>query len=148
MKLVDVYSQGAAAVEFLFELIQQTTPEQSISHRTMPGLTEHATFVASHPYRYWFLIVNDDGLWLGAIYATWLNEIGIRIDQSYQGGGYGPRAVQVLIDDYIPLPEMKAVRRGHWLANIAPGNERSKLMFQSLGFREIQRTYAYDRSTD
>jgi RimJ/RimL family protein N-acetyltransferase len=40
------------------------------------------------------------------------------------------------------------VRNGNWLANVAPANERSRRMFEGLGFRKIQETFEFQKSTE
>jgi RimJ/RimL family protein N-acetyltransferase len=140
MRLLDVYGNPAAEA-LLFKLLQERTPEQSISHKAMPTPEEHRAFIASRPYEAWYLveaavdIVDCVALiteLVGAVYLTRQREIGVGILKQYRGNGYGKHAV-------------KAVMQRHpgarFLANINPQNEASREMFKSLGFRHIQETY-------
>ena len=46
--------------------------------------------------------------------------------------GYGAEAVRMLMRRHAPLPAVQSVRRCEWIANIAPGNERSEEFFRKL----------------
>src|SRR3990167_7674902 len=88
MKLISVYEvkEGASV---LYELLQERRPETFVSHEVMPTREEHEAFVASVPFRYWYLIrirtVDAETMgvggyaYIGAIEVTDLNEIGISI---------------------------------------------------------------------
>ena len=63
----------------LYELLSERTPEQSISHKRMPPLAEHAAFVLDHMthqphYQAWYTIHTDEVV--GSIYLTHMREIG------------------------------------------------------------------------
>lgn len=142
MKLVDVYRDREVATLFLYDLIRErmTEPEVNIS-ATMPTMQEHRKFVASHPYRCWYLIEHD-GRYIGYVSATDRNEIGIVLAKAHRAAGHGPEAVRMLMEKHKPLVAIPSKRSGRWLANINPANERSIRMFSSLGFELIQHTYA------
>jgi RimJ/RimL family protein N-acetyltransferase len=130
VKLVDAYTEHGA-MPLLYDLLAERPAEANISHRKMPALVEHARFFASRPYTEWYLI-EVDGEYVGAIYLTVDDEIGVSIFKSYWGRGYAPAAISLL---------MKAHPRERYLANVAPGNARSARMFQCLGFKALQHTY-------
>lgn len=119
------------AVNFLYELLKERTPEQSISHRAMPTLEEHAQFVRSKPYFAWYLIMVGDE-WAGTCYLTHDSEIGIHIKDGYRGNGYGAQAVSALMTKW---------PRKRYLANINPANAPSIAFFEKLGARHIQSTF-------
>ena len=144
--LLDIYPNGRprpAALAFLFRLLAERPAEANISHREMPSRARHERFVRSHPYRDWF-IVEDPGIedrrqrWVGSVYLTHLNEIGVAILQKHQGKGYGAAAVGNLMVECKPS---KIVNGGRFLANVAPGNDPSRRLFERLGGRIIQVTY-------
>lgn len=146
IKFVDVYdSQGEPqlrAVAFLFELIAERMTEPAVNiSATMPTVEEHKAFVRRWPYRFWYLLENDEGERVGYVSATRRNEIGIVLLKVYRGRGYGPQAVRMLMENYQPLPAVPSERRGRWIANVAPDNEHSKHLFEKLGGRLIQVTY-------
>ena len=132
MKLHNVYKYPHAD-QILWELLQERTPEQSISHKDMPTWERHCLFISSYPYISWYLIETDEGI-VGSIYLTNLDEIGIFIFKEYHGKGYAAEAIQLL---------MKTHPRDQFLANINPSNFKSESLFKKLGFKHIQNTYSY-----
>jgi RimJ/RimL family protein N-acetyltransferase len=133
MRLLDVYGNPAAEA-LLFKLLQERTPEQSISHKDMPTLEEHRAFIASKPYEAWYLvevvvdIVDCVALiteLVGAVYLTRQREIGVGILKQYRGNGYGKHAVKAVMERH---------PGGRFLANINPQNEASIALFRNLGF--------------
>lgn len=132
MRLLDVYAVPGAE-SYLWRLLSERTPEQSISHKAMPTWDEHVSFIESRPYEAWYLIeavlenVDDVALHTEIVGATYLSkqrEIGIGIFSQYRGNGYGKHAVRTLM----------ARHPGRFLANINPANEPSIQLFRSLGF--------------
>lgn len=157
IRLVDVYDGARirdGALEFLYELMKERDPEINISHRALPTFEQHRQFWTRRPYRCCYLIEATDFVtrnperdhpWIGYISATHRNEIGIVLLKTWRGHGFGPHAVNELMRLHQPVPAAPSEVNGHWLANIAPANERSKSMFTRLGFREIQRTYEFNQ---
>lgn len=130
IELRSVYRERDA-VNFLYELLKERTPEQSISHRAMPTLQEHADFVRSKPYHAWYLLVADNN-WIGTCYLTNAGEIGIHIKDGERGQGYGAQAVSALMSKW---------PRKRYLANINPMNQPSIDFFVKLGAKHIQSTF-------
>jgi RimJ/RimL family protein N-acetyltransferase len=128
--LKDVYSEPIAKV-VLWELLIHRESYVNISHKKMPTWEEHSAFVASKPYKAWYLI-QYEGKWAGAIYLTLMNEIGIHLFKHVQNKGVGKEAVAEL---------MKLHPAKRYLANIAPHNINSVNFFERQGFKLIQRTY-------
>lgn len=136
MRLVDVYAVLPDAVDLLWQVLKESPREANISHQAMPTLDEHANFIASHPYAAWYLVDVGADYYAGAVYLTQDREIGIRILKRFRGFGYGRMATMALMDKHGP---------GRYLANIAPRNFVSQAMFQDIGFRVIQHTYALQK---
>ncbi len=128
------------ATGILYELIKERTAEESISHKELPSYYEHSCYVASHPYRYWWIVTNIDGVPVGAAYATHQNELGIAISKHYRRRGYAKAALQKIIYMALPKPAVMGVRHGKWLSNINPRNTASMQLFRSIGFNHIQNT--------
>lgn len=129
MMLVSVYE--VQAIPALYSLLSERTPQQSISHKQMPSLSEHAAFVQSRPYEAWYMIVDGPGF-VGSVYLSKQREIGIFLFLNCQGCGYASWAVE----------EMKRLHPGKFLANVNPDNAPSIRFFERLGKR-IQVTYEF-----
>jgi len=145
--LIPVEEWGGDAVHFLYQLLSERRPEVNISHKAMPSFTQHEAFCASRPYKGWWLIVNyaHSSGWhnnvrnaVGACYITHMGEIGIQISCEHQRKGYARTALNTLI-------EMHKGQR--LLANIAPGNEASRKLFEGFGFKHIQDTLELGQAT-
>lgn len=118
----------------LYDLMKERKPEESISHKQMPSLKQHCEFVRSRPYKEWRLIkVEED--YVGCIYLTHMNEIGVSIFNEHRRQGHGRQAVLML---------MEMNKGGRMLANINPLNTKSIKLFAELGFRKIQETYCLE----
>lgn len=153
--LVNVYRRPKAATRILYELLRERSTEAdanvNISHRKLPSWKRHVQFVASRPFRYWYLIeIYDDSEPLqtveiaGYVSLSHLNEIGIVLFKKYRGMGYGKEAVRALTQKHKPLKAIPGKRSGHFIANINPSNGASRRMFEALGFRKIQETFALE----
>ena len=141
--LTDILDEPRASA-VLYELLAERGKQESITHSTMPSPKEHEEFMRYHPYRIWYLISSDPGLYVGALNLTKHNEIGIAILKRYQRQGYARAAIEYVIANLTPFPPVPGLRGARWLANISPQNEASVLMFQKLGFSLIQHTYRKD----
>lgn len=129
MTLIPI-SACADAPLYLYALLLERPAEACISHKRMPTVAEHLSFVRSDPYEAWYLVV-DDAVVLGSVYLTRQREIGVSIFRDYQGQRHGDRAVTML----------RELHPGPVLANVAPGNVASQRFFEGLGFKQIQVTY-------
>lgn len=128
LKVVDPTSR--MDVETLYALLQERTPEQSISHKEMPTRQEHWHFVKSRPYKGWFLLVCG-AQFVGSVYITGANELGIFIFANQRGKGYAKSAIHQMMVHY----------DGPFYANINPENNPSQKFFIEMGFELIQQTY-------
>lgn len=131
MKLVAINKAKHEQVKFLYDLLAEREPEESISHKTMPTFPEHQQFVKSNPYFAWYLIeVGKEHV--GTIYLTRGREIGISILKSHRRKGYAEEAIRQLMERW----------PGKFYANINPANIKSIMMFGKFGFGLVQHTYA------
>jgi RimJ/RimL family protein N-acetyltransferase len=143
VKLVPI-SEHPDAAKILWDLMEEVSSDQAISHKGMPTWEDHLDFVHRAEqglterngvlYDGFYLIEVGDRI-VGYVSLTSLHWIGIRLFRSEQGEGYGPQAVKLLIE-----------RHGHrrYVANINPMNSPSRKMFSSLGFKPVQVTYALE----
>jgi RimJ/RimL family protein N-acetyltransferase len=134
--LIDVYSldgieQTDASLR-LYELLKEREGFESISHKRMPSIKEHFEFIDSIPYKYWFLINNEEQQTVGAIYLTDKNEIGVGIFKDHRRKGYARGAIEKLI--------LEVADGGPFHANINPENQKSIDLFESMGFKQSQLT--------
>jgi RimJ/RimL family protein N-acetyltransferase len=136
MKLVPI-SEHPDHAKVLYELLAERDHVANISHKAMPTWEQHQAFIASDPYAVWSLI-DVGGQIVGSIYLTDRDEIGVAVFWKHQRRGYGANAVQTLM----ALLDPKCQRR--FLANVAPGNEASRKMFEKLGFKLVQHTYCME----
>lgn len=134
IELVSVYNDPAA-YGLLHDLLAERSPEESISHKKMPSYFEHIQFVDSKPYKAWYLVIEESEGYVGAVYLSRQNEIGVGIFKAHRGKGYGEAAVKELMRR-CPLPEGE-----RYLANVNPDNDVSRAMFEKLGAKVIQYTY-------
>lgn len=130
IELLDVYSVPESE-KFLYRLLQERMPHQSISHKRMPTYEEHLSYIANHPYQAWYLIYNTLVGIVGATYLTKIREVGLFIFNEFQGKGYG----------YAALAELRSRYPGRMLANINPENPGSCIFFERHGGKQIQVTY-------
>jgi RimJ/RimL family protein N-acetyltransferase len=120
---------------YLYGLLAERTPEQSISHKEMPTYEQHRAFVKSEPYAAWYLVLSTVGEpVVGAAYLSKQNEIGIAIFEKHRGKGYAKEAIE----------ELMKLHDGPFLANINPNNWASRCLFDRLGFKFIQVTYSHE----
>lgn len=158
IKLVNVYQAGRiidGAVTFLYDLLAERPAAANISHREMPTLEQHRAFVTRRPYRAWYIVEmegrvdtlpeSERGIpgawWVGTVCVTPQNEIGVQILAIHQRKGHARAALTQLLAELKPLDPAPTVRNGRFVANVAPTNEASKALFESLGGKQIQVTY-------
>jgi len=136
VRLIKVLPHIDEHLQFLYGILSERDVSVNISHKEMPSFEEHAAFCSGNPYEEWLLMTDDSGQPVGACYITKMGEIGIQIARGHQRRGYARTALNTLI-------EMHKGRR--LLANIAPGNEPSRKLFEGFGFKLIQHTYELDQ---
>lgn len=113
----------------LYELLVERKPDENISHKDMPTWEEHKEFIASKPYKAWYVIQSLEEKarpFVGAIYLTWSNEIGIGILDIFKRQHYASAAIHAVMEEH---PEK------FYYANINPDNHKSKDLFKRLGFK-------------
>ena len=134
-------------VAITYQLLKERPENANISHANMPSIEEHRQYVLRHPYRTWFLIEHAErtlpAQWVGSLYLTNQNEIGIFILAQHQRKGYAARAIKLVLDGIPPLPAVPGRRTGQYLANVNPSNEASIKLFTGLGAVHLQNTYTF-----
>lgn len=128
---IDLREVTEADAAFLYNLLRERPAEANISHKAMPTFPEHVAFLLSKPYAAW-CIASAGGIDIGSAYLTKQNEIGVFLLERFRGKGLGPLVIEALMERH---------PGSRFLANIAPKNEASRRVFESLGFKLIQQTY-------
>lgn len=131
LRLVSVYSTPQSA-KILYELLAERNSRINISHRAMPTPAQHRAFIRSKPYRGWFLLKSTLNNFVGSVYLSKGNEIGIFIFKKHRALGYGKAALKIIQSRFSPK---------RFLANINPANKESINFFKKAGFKHIQNTY-------
>lgn len=132
MTLIDIYGDDVAYpnyLRFLFGLLEQRKPYQNISHKFMPTYEAHVNFVTSRPYLYWYIIAKDHK-YIGTVYISNLNEIGMFMLEDYTHLGYGSQVLDALYARHKNIQVFKA--------NISPLNSDSIAFFANKGFKYMK----------
>lgn len=124
---------------FLYQLLVEREPHESISHNDMPTWKQHEEFLSRSPYKGWYLIWKDPLTPVGSVYITFTNEIGVHIAKKYRGQGFGTLGIAKIMEMH---------KEQFFLANINPANTKSIDLFQKYGFKHIQNTYKLERKKD
>jgi RimJ/RimL family protein N-acetyltransferase len=148
VKLIPIAEYPDAA-RILYQLLEERPDYANISHRRMPTWDEHMDHVSfnSTPFSFirkggkfllshrdWCLAVVD-GVPVGAVYLSAMDELGPGILKAHQSKGYGEAACRAMMAKHGP-------RRYCW--NVNPRNAASIALAEKLGFRTIQHTMALD----
>lgn len=139
-RITSIYEEPRA-VSYLYALLVDRGPDESINHKTMPTFKEHEAFIASRPYAGWYLIENDEVV-IGEVHVAPDGGIGVALFKRFQGFGIGSLAI----------PEvMRRHRLPRYFARINPKNIRSARVFMKLGFElceESPHQLVYERRTE
>lgn len=112
-----------AQAKFLYELLNKRTSKNNISNRTIKNWKDHLNFIDyNNPFSDWYIIEKNQQ-WVGSIYLTQRNEIGIYIAEEFRGVEIGKDALELLIQ--------KNPRRFYY-SNVNPDNEDLKKFFQKF----------------
>ena len=131
--------QFSEQVEFLWELLKERDSSVNISHKEMPAYEKHVEFISSNPYEEMYIITNSVGDYIGDLYLSKQNEIGIFIAKAYHRQGYASTVLKDYIEEFFESFPTQVL-----YANINPGNHKSKLLFESLGFELLERDKTQD----
>lgn len=139
MELYNIKECQPDAVEVLWDLLVERPAYANISHNAKMDRNRHVAFVTAHPYREWCLIMVDNK-WVGSVYITHQNELGIFILKAHHRKGYARQAIDMM---------MQRHPRDYYLANVAPGNHPSHRLWESFENHAIcQITYRITRGED
>ena len=137
-KLSKVNKKLELHIEFLYKILK--TKDFNISHEVVPEYKDHKEFVSNHPYRIWLLIERDEAF-LGAVYLTKDNVIGINLPNASINDYFN--LINLVLKKYKPLKHVKSVKSKYFLINANPKNHILINAIESLNMKFIQKTYAY-----
>jgi RimJ/RimL family protein N-acetyltransferase len=92
----------------------------------MPSYENHVVFVTARPYLHWYIIAKDHK-YIGTVYITKLNEIGMFMLEDYTHLGHGSEVLELLYKRHSNIQVFKA--------NISPLNSDSIAFFANKGFK-------------
>ena len=127
----------SSSVRALYELLK--VRKFSISHQKLPSFEEHEEFVKNHPYRRWWLVLENSKL-IGSVYLTDDNAIGINLIEEDQRIYFG--ILEKIIHENKPLPPIPSVRPKFFYVNVAPENFILKNALAKLGAKHTQCSYS------
>ena len=136
MELIKVNPYKINHVRNLFVILARK--KFNISHICLPTYQEHKKFVENHPYRFWYLIKNEQK-YVGVIYVTFENVIGI--NTIIPSKELYINAIKTLINSHKPLEEIKSIRNKFFVINVNPNNKILIEAIKMLGLCHIQNTY-------
>lgn len=136
-------SNDATNIDYLYQSLARRKSYVNISHRVMPSYSEHFFYVLNNKGKYiLWQIIQYDLHKVGHFYVTELNEVGIHIDEEWQGKGFGEYALNKIIE-FANSYKIKTL-----YANISTYNEKSKDFFGYNGFTPFQITYEFKLSSE
>jgi hypothetical protein len=124
-------------ISALYELLKLRS--HRISHLSSPSFSDHSNFVRNNPYRAWFLLRLDDR-YIGSIYATLENSLGVNILDSYLDYCLRP-VIDKVMSELNPLPAVSSVRAGYFSINVPFSNKIMAAKLEAMGFVPSQITY-------
>ena len=119
---------------FLYEMLKERKPEENISHREIPSLKQHLSFVSSKPYSKWYIILHKKEK-AGTIYLSKRDEIGIHIKNNCKNFGIDKDVIKII---------MNKNPRKKYFANISIKNKKLMKFFELQKFCKVQITYELD----
>ncbi len=137
-KLIKVNKKLELHINFLYKILKKKN--FNISHEIVPELKDHKEFVYNHPYRQW-LIVSRENIFIGAVYLTKDNVIGINLPQASIDDYFN--LINLIVQNYKPLKQVKSVKSKYFLINTHPKNNILIKALEKLNMKFIQKTYAF-----
>lgn len=137
----------AEDADFLFNLLKERDSRINISHKKMPVFSSHVKFIASKPYKKWYVVIakkytsketkqkkspSFTSTKIASVYLSKNDEIGIFVLKKFQRKKIGEFAISEV---------MNRNQRKRYLANVNPKNKKSIQFFKKNGFKLIQYTF-------
>ena len=126
-----------AQTDLLYSLLVERS--HSISKGQAVSFDKHREFVASHPYRDWFLVKCGDEF-VGSFYISNENTVGINISNP-ENEAVVSAIVGFVKGHYEPLEAISSVRGAAFSINVPPTNRALINSLVNLGSRLAQQTF-------
>jgi hypothetical protein len=130
-------------VQFLYKLL--SSREHRISHKRMPSLNAHRSFVANHPYHSWSVVLLED-VAIGAIYTHLDNSVGIHFLPEFRS--HRQSVIRLFMRSFSPLPGSSSIANDHFIFNVAMGDLDYENDLRACGAIPLQITYQITKSLD
>jgi len=115
--------------KFLYDLLQQRNPKESISHREMPAYDEHIRFNNTKPYKVDYIICTGS-IPIGRLYITPASEIGIKVMNKIREPVIR-ELLRIVLDNFTY----------RFCFNISPNDKLFKTILKEFKFKKIMETY-------
>ena len=136
MQLEDIVPTNKQ-VEILYTQLKKRI--HNISHKRIPTLEDHKSFVKNNPYRAWY-IINDNSHTIGSVYVKFDNSIGLNCNDNISNGEI-KNILNLVCSKISPLKAEPSVRPSNFFINVASLNKSLQQKLSSIGLVETQRTY-------
>ncbi|WP_417829387.1 GNAT family N-acetyltransferase [Thalassospira sp.] len=109
----------------------------NISHRRLPSFEEHMEFIRSKPYRYWFLVVDEEPI--GTFYVQPDNSIGLNL--SDVRSEWIAEIISFIKLNFIPAKAVPSRVPDYFYVNIATSNRHMIEEIEKLNLEPLQVSY-------
>ena len=113
-----------------------------ISHTELPVYEKHKEFVSNHPYRAWFIILQNKTS-LGNVYIQYDNSIGLNCYEHITEAQI-KSILDLVFNRLRPLHLIPSVRVGKFFLNVAASNIHLQNKLKSIGLKESQRSFIFE----
>jgi hypothetical protein len=113
-----------------------------ISHTELPVYAKHKEFVTNHPYRAWFIILQNK-IALGNVYIQHDNSIGLNCSDEVNEWQI-KEILNEITCEFQPLDSVPSVRVGKFFLNVAASNIHLQEKLEKLGLKESQRSFIFE----
>lgn len=123
-------------IKVLYEILKKRT--YSISHNSLPTFENHKMFVLSNPYRYWYIIF-DNEIPEGTFYIQHNNSVGINILRPSLKKI--TRIHNFINNEFQPNLGIPSIIPNYFYINVAEKNITLAKILEKLGYVSIQKSY-------
>ena len=123
-------------VDQLYSLLKARS--YSISHTALPSFEKHAEFVSAHPYRAWYLVLEDQAA-VGSFYLQHDNSIGLNLNA--QETHIVDAVLDFVSTNFKPSQAVPSVVPSYFYVNVPFENDWLKRALEERGWTPIQTSF-------